>query len=229
MSDPLATQREFDLAAAGASERVDGGWILTTPEYSASWELNKVLLEPGADAAAVAAAVRLADLHFDGWGHRRVSVPLPAEPVAAPAGWESEELLLMVWPGAPPRRPAAVRDITADELFAARLADGAPEELCRIQAPFDRSPGARPLALFEDDGIAAWCVVHGGAIDDVWVPESRRGRGLGRLITTAAVAAGGWFLLCDVDDPRPQGLYRSMGFEDAGRMVNLTRRYVAAP
>ena len=69
--------------------------------------------------------------------------------------------------------------------------------------------------------------MHGGAIDDVWVLEDRRGRGLGRALTTAALAAGGWFLLCDVDDPRPQGLYRAMGFTDAGRVVNLTRRYVA--
>ena len=229
MRDPLATQREFDLAAAGEHQRVDGAWILTTPEYSVSWELNKVLLEEGADAAAVARGVRLADEHFDGWGHRRVSVPLPSEPVAAPDGWDREELLVMVWPGEPPPRPAAVRDITAEELFAARLADGAPEELCRIQTPFDRAPGAHPLALFEDESIAGWCVVHGGAIDDVWVLERCRGRGLGRLLTTAAVAVGGWFLLCDVGDPRPQGLYRSMGFEDAGRVVNLTRRYVAAP
>ena len=42
--------------------------------------------------------------------------------------------------------------------------------------------------------------------------------------TAAAEAAGGWYLLCDVADPRPQGLYRSEGFVETGRVVQLTRR-----
>ena len=70
--------------------------------------------------------------------------------------------------------------------------------------------------------MLAWAQLANGAIDDVWVWPDARGRGLGRAVTAAAVAAGGWFLGTAVR-PRPQGLYRSLGFEERGRLVQLTR------
>jgi GNAT superfamily N-acetyltransferase len=79
--------------------------------------------------------------------------------------------------------------------------------------------GARTLAM----GTVAWAVVANGCIDDVYVVEPERGRGLGRLITAAALAHGGWFLWTAEDDPRPQTLYRSLGMETIGRVVQLTR------
>jgi GNAT superfamily N-acetyltransferase len=200
-----------------------------TPEFPTSWEVNKVALEPGARPADVGRAISLAEERFGAFAHRRVSVPDPAAEVVAPDGWQIETLLAMRWDGPAPDRPAGVEDITPDELFAARVHAGAPAEWARIQTPFDAGPGTRPLALLEDGEIRAWCVIHGGGIDDVYVLPPHRGRGLGRAISVAAVAAGGWFLTCDAADPRPQGLYRSLGFVDAGRLVHLTRRYVAAP
>jgi ribosomal protein S18 acetylase RimI-like enzyme len=223
VTDAVAAQIESDCAVAGRVERVEGAVVLLTPDFSSSWELNKVRLDPGAGPEEVARGIELAEEFFAGFAHRRVCVPLPEGEVVAPPGWQTEELLLMVWSGGEPPWPEGVRDITADELFSLRVAAGSTLELARIQAPFDTAPDARALALFEADEARGWCVLHGGCIDDVYVHAADRGRGFGKAITLAGVAAGGWFLLCDVDDPRPQGLYRALGFTDAGRVVNLTR------
>lgn len=78
--------------------------------------------------------------------------------------------------------------------------------------------GARTFAI----GEIASAVVANGCIDDVFVIETERRRGLGRTMTTAALAAGGWFLWCLEDDPAPQALYRSLGMTVAGRVVQFT-------
>jgi ribosomal protein S18 acetylase RimI-like enzyme len=222
--EALEAQREFDLAVAGAHERVDGGWLLLTPEFSRSWELNKVLLDPGAGATEVARGIALAEERYDGFEHRRVCVPDPREEVVAPPGWQAEVLLVMLGPDRRPPWPEAVREVDPQTLYDARVAAGATPDDARLQIPFGNGPDARPLAHYEDGAITGWCELHGGSIDDVWVLEPHRGRGIGRALTRAAMAAGGWFLLCDEADPRPQTLYRSLGFTDAGRVVNLTRR-----
>ena len=223
MPDPHAAQREFDFGVAETVERVDGGWVMLTPEYSRSWELNKVLLEPGASADVVERALALCEERFDGFAHRRVCIPAPGEDIVAPSGWKVEDLLVMEWRGEPPAWPEDVREIDVDTIYAARVAGGMSPADARLQLPFGRAAASRPLAIFEDGEIGGWCEVHEGSIDDVWVLEPRRGRGLGRRLTQAGLAAGGWFLLCDRDDPLPQGLYRSLGFVETGRVLNLTR------
>ncbi len=92
-----------------------------------------------------------------------------------------------------------------------------------MQLAFARYPGARAVAVRRDGAFVAWAQVAAGCIDDVYVVPPLRGHGLGRAITRAAMAAGGWFLFTEVADPRPQALYRSLGFEEAGRLVQLTR------
>ena len=93
-----------------------------------------------------------------------------------------------------------------------------------MQVAFGSYPGSRALGVRRDGVFVAWAQVAEGCIDDVHVVPPLRGQGLGRAITLAAVAAGGWFHFTDVEDPRPQTLYRSLGFVDAGRAVQLTRR-----
>jgi ribosomal protein S18 acetylase RimI-like enzyme len=86
-----------------------------------------------------------------------------------------------------------------------------------MQLAFASFPGARCVGIRREGRFVAWAQVVNGAIDDVWVFEPLRGQGLGRAVTTAAIACGGWFLWTDAADPRPQALYRSLGFAEAGR------------
>ena len=223
----------YDALIAGCSERVAGGLMLRSPRFPASWDLNQVVLEPGADAAAVARALELAEERLAGADYRRVTVFGPAEEVAAPPGWEKAVLLVMLLPeGDAPSWPPSVRVVDPAELDEPRLevwrALAGPErapQLAEMQRAFATGPGARCLAIYAGAGdLAGWCQVHAGGIDDVWIVERHRGRGLGKTLVRGAMAAGGWYLNCDVNDPRPQGLYRKLGFRDAGVIVQLTRR-----
>jgi GNAT superfamily N-acetyltransferase len=133
-----------------------------------------------------------------------------------PLGFRTvERSLLMAFEGEPPAMPPEVGELPhpqhqGEEAYADQL-----EELHRRQA----AAGARTFGIER----TAWAVVANGCIDDVWVEEPRRGEGLGRIVMTAALAAGGWFLWCLEDDPRPQTLYRSLGLRETGRVVQLTR------
>jgi len=96
-------------------------------------------------------------------------------------------------------------------------------ELTDMQEAFASFPGAVCVAVVRDGSAVAWAQVANGAIDDVYVEPAARGQGLGRAVTIAAVACGGWFLWTDAADPRPQGLYRSLAFAAHGRLLQLTR------
>jgi GNAT superfamily N-acetyltransferase len=230
----FAARLEVDAATAGRSVRVPGGTLLRSPRFPNSWDLNQVVLDPGAGPAEVAAAMELVERELAGAAHRRISIFDPAAPVVAPDGWELEEQLIMLWPAERPAPawPPGVSEVGVEVLRQPHLemwrSEGivdAAEELADMQLAFGGFTGARSVAARAsgDGRVLAWAQVANGAIDDVWVWPDARGRGLGRAVTAAAVAAGGWFLGCDLADPRPQGLYRSLGFEERGRLVQLTR------
>ena len=202
-----AARLEADARAADTRTEIAGGTRLSTPALPDIWDLNVAMLAPWATDADVAAAAEL-DV-------RRITLFRDYDgPV--PAGFATvERCLLMTYEGEPPPPPAETAEIAypqheGEEAYADQIA-----ELHRRQA----AAGARTYGI---DGVA-WAVVANGCIDDVWVVEDRRGEGLGRVVTTAALAAGGWFLWCLEDDPRPQTLYRSLGLREAGRVVQLTR------
>jgi ribosomal protein S18 acetylase RimI-like enzyme len=229
----FAARLEVDALTAGSTARVPGGTLLRSPRFPVSWDLNQVVLDPGAGPSEVATAIEVVERELEGAAHRRISVFAPAAPVVAPDGWEREEQLIMVVPAEapPPAWPEAVEEVDVEALRAPHvemwraeeLADAA-QELADMQLAFGSFPGARSLAARSPEGgVLAWAQVANGAIDDVWVWPAERGRGLGRAVTAAAVAAGGWFLGTDVQDPRPQGLYRSLGFVEVARLVQLTR------
>lgn len=228
---PYALRLAVDRHVAERSSEVPGGVLLRSTRFPSSWDLNQVVLAPGAGAAEVVAGLELAEAALDGAAHRRVTVPAPAEPVEAPDGWLFEELLLMTYEGDPPGWPADVLEVDARELHRARLemwrtiadSDEVAVELAEMQLAFASYPGGRALGVRRDGAFVAWAQVAEGCIDDVYVIPSLRGAGLGRAVTRAAVAAGGWYLFTDVADPRPQELYRSLGFREAGRLVQLTR------
>ena len=188
-----------DVAVAGASEPVPGGVRLHCAALPQVGDLNAVLLGPGSTDGDLAAAVA--------GDARRVSV---FRDVAVPDGWRGLRLVVMTAPSPPPDMPAGIEDArgarTDDPIWDAFVA-----------------AGARTLGIRSDGEWAGWAMVIEGCIDDVYVDERRRGRGLGRMLTQAAQAAGGWFLWCLEDDPVPQHLYRSLGFTQVGTAVQLSR------
>jgi ribosomal protein S18 acetylase RimI-like enzyme len=223
----LAARLAVDRAVAASGAPHAGGTLLRTPGWPSSWDLNRLVLAPGSGDAEVAAALGGLETTT-----RRITLPLPPGAVAVPDGWDAEELLVMLWPREPLEWPEGVVEVTGRDLHPARSAlwsawvdDAASaEQLAAMQLRFAEQPGGRCVAVRDGERFVAWAQVVEGWIDDVWVDEDRRGQGLGRAVTTAAVAAGGWILSTDVADPRPQGLYRSLGFAEAGRIVQLTRR-----
>lgn len=203
----FAARVAADARSADSAEDIGGGVLLRTPSLPDIWDLNVAMLGPGASDADVAAACELEV--------RRVTI-FRDYSGSVPPSFDVERSLLMVREGPPPPVPPEVVEVDGplmheEDEHAAQMA-----EMHRRQA----AAGARTFAI----GKVASAVVADGCVDDVFVVESERGRGLGRTITTAAVAHGGWFLWTEAADPRPQGLYRSLGFAEAGRVVQLTRR-----
>ncbi len=223
LAESFAARLAADVAVAGAAEALDGGATqLRSARFPVSRDLNALWLAPGARPPAVAAAVARAP--------RRVIAPAPAGPVAA-EGWRTDEQLVLLHDGsAPEAPPVVVEALDPLALHPARLGvwgtldAGHAEELAAMQLAISRSAGARSLAVLEDGDPAAWCVVVGGCVDDVWVQPARRGQGLGRAILRAAVAGGGWYLWSDADNAAALALYGSEGFAVAGRVALLTPR-----
>jgi predicted GNAT family acetyltransferase len=92
----------------------------------------------------------------------------------------------------------------------------------------------RYFAAFDGDAVCAYAKLRHrdgvAQVEDVVVLPEQRGNGLGRLVTTAALAAGMQlapellFIAAD-DDDWPKQLYERLGFEPVGR----TRMYHLLP
>jgi ribosomal protein S18 acetylase RimI-like enzyme len=220
-----------DEAAVDEVRRVADppGTLLVSRGFPASYDLNRLVLELGGGDIARACAVAAEALPHA--ARPRVTAWAPGGPVSHP-GWEREEQLVMVFHGEPPPWPDGVEEVPAARLHRPRLAawraegtvpDAVAIQLSAMQTHAVEAAGGRCVAAVEDGATVAWANALRGSVDDVWVTPERRGHGLGRAVVSAALAAGGWHLTCDVDDPRPQGLYRSLGFREVGRLVHLTR------
>jgi ribosomal protein S18 acetylase RimI-like enzyme len=218
-----AARVAVDAAAATTTTEVTGGVVLSTPDLPSIWDLNQVMLAPGANAALVEET-----LHTLPPDTKRVTVFEPSDPVSAVRGFKVERCLLMVAGEEATAWPDGVEQVQAAELRETRVLaytdEDSPSDA--LGAMFDRfatAPGALMVGAHIDGEWAAWTSVANGAIDDVWVQPAFRGRGLGRAVSQAALAAGGWFLWTDVADPVPQSLYRSLGMREIGTVVLLTR------
>ena len=208
-----AARLEADAAAADATEPIAGGTLLRTPELPDIWDLNAALLGPGSTGADVLAA-----LGTD--GVPRVTVFADCRMEAD--GWRREDDLLMVRGEDAVAAPDGVREVEPAVLAPVRIADAFGPQ---IAAMHDRyaAAGVRTFAWLEDGVPLAWSALANGCVDDVETVPTARRRGLGRAVTAAALAAGGWFLWCSREDPVPQHLYRSLGMEVAGTVVQFTR------
>lgn len=220
IADAYAALVAGDGRIATSCEAVEGGVRLRMPELPDIRDNNAAVLAPGADRALVAGLLA-ADPQL-----RRVIAFGPAEDLAVD-GWDAQPMLVMARDGEAPDWPAGVARVDVAVLRAARaeaLAGFPAGEREQMRALQERQAAVGTLVAVLREGRAlAWAQVLAGVVDDVFVVPEARGTGLGRAVVRAAMSAGGRFLVVDEANDVALGLYRSLGFADAGRLLELTR------
>jgi ribosomal protein S18 acetylase RimI-like enzyme len=201
------------------------------------------------DGVGAAELVADADRVLSGFDHRQVVVahePLwrTLEDDFAAAGWTRDAIVYMTHERPPDRMVdvAAVRQVSHDEVHAAEerfLRDEpgtttpqARRQVMQHNRHIGELLGERCFAAYEGAAVCAYAKLrHRDAIaqvEDVAVAPERRGAGLGRLVTSAALAAGLalepelLFIVADEED-WPKDLYGRLGFEPAGRIRGFLR------
>jgi len=208
-----------DGRVATTCEPVAGGVRLRMPELPAIRDYNALVLAPGVDLAAVIELVAR-DLKV-----RRVIAFDPAGELALES-WSRDTVMAMGLSRPEPFAwPDDVAEVDVDALRDARAEaeyfQGVPaSEMEQLRA---LAEVARLVAVRRDGRPLAWAQVLAGIIDDVYVMPEARGQGLGRAVMAGALAAGGRWLVVDADNAPAVGLYESLGFVEAGTVVQLTR------
>lgn len=201
------------------------------------------------DGVSATELVADADRILTGFDHRQVVVEHESlwrtlEADFAAAGWTRDAILYMTHERPPDRMPglAAVREVSHDDVQAAEdrfLRDEpgtATPEARRQVMQHNRHIGAllgeRCFAAYDGDAVCAYAKLrHRDAVaqvEDVAVAPEHRGAGLGRLVTSAALAAGLalepelLFIVADEED-WPKELYGRLGFDPAGRIRGFLR------
>ena len=204
---------------------------------------NLLWVTAGAGAVGAGEIMADADRVLADFEHRWVVVdqePLwraLSEPFTV-AGWGVQTHLFMTHRRPPDRMPPldAVREVTHEDLRAAEMRYMVSQLWCTSLEParqviehHRRVGGAldeRCFAIRHGDEVIAHAKLrHRDAIaqvEDVVVQEEHRGAGLGRLVTTAALAAGlalepELMFIVAADDDWPKELYARLGFQPAGR------------
>jgi ribosomal protein S18 acetylase RimI-like enzyme len=156
----------------------------------------------------------------------------------AAAGWGVQTHLVMTHRRAPDRVPplGAVREVGHEDIRAAELRYMESQPWCTSPEPardvlehhlrIGRVLNERCFAIFDGDEVCAYAKLRQrdgiAQVEDIVVFAEHRGSGLGRLVTTAALAAGLalepelLFIVAD-DHDWPKELYARLGFEPAGR------------
>jgi len=246
----LAFIRSFEERRARRVVPFRFGKALFDDELPRAWDLNLLAVQPGPGAEPTAEQLIEDADRIQGGAeleHRKLEV-LDEElgerlaPRFAERGWTVVRDLIM------PRVRETdlvdtylIREVSGEELAPTwaegiRSAPWADEETVRqlVAAQFLRRKAARVryFAAFEGGQVAGYCELFSdgktGQIESVLtVPEYRR-RGHGRAVVTKALEVSRamghslTFLRAHEDD-WPKELYRSIGFETAGRVLTFTR------
>jgi len=234
-----AFMRHSEEGVCDEVARTAHGTALLTPSLPLVWQVNAIRVEdPGASADELAAE---ADAVQAAFGHRKLIVhdeELGARlaPELEKAGWNSYRVLIMLRRRQPDRRPEPAaggevnRKVGAAALAAFRREqpfgwqDKAVRQLAEMDARYDRVLAARDFASPPDDPACACRLYrHDGLaqVDEVGTVHARRGRGHARAAvavaadTAASEGCEHVFMVTDAAD-WPQGLYRSLGFDEIG-------------
>ncbi len=201
------------------------------------------------DGVGTAELVADADRVLSDFAHRQLVVE--HEPLwrslrddLAAAGWQTEATLYMTHERTPDRMPdlGAVREVGHDDIFAAEdrflrdeqatAAQDARRQVMAHNRHIGELLGERCFAAYAGDDVCAYAKLRHrdgvAQVEDVAVLPEHRGAGLGRLVTSAALAAGLalepelLFIAAD-DEDWPKELYGRLGFEPAGRIRGWLR------
>jgi GNAT superfamily N-acetyltransferase len=229
-----------------------GPALLFDPAPS-SWDLNFVAVDAPPEPSAFALIAQEADRVQVRLAHRLAIVDADVPELARAAraaGWQADCHVAMVAARDPdPSREPAGRvdpvaeEVTRDairELRAASLREWSPmddatvEEILLADAAIAEVGGERVFATREDGRIVAAARLYAdagarvGQIEDVFTAATHRGRGHGRAVVLAALAASRaaghdlTFLWADAAD-WPARMYGRLGFDEIGRRWRLRR------
>lgn len=244
----LAFELGAHTRAAGRVEPLRYGQAFLTERLPHVYWANMVWVSArhGVGAAELVAD---ADRILSGFAHRQLVIEQESlwctlEADFAAADWEREAVLYMTHERPPDRMPdlAAVREVGHDEIHAAEdrfLSDepGTVDPRARRQVMAHNRHigellGERCFAAYDGDAVCAYAKLRHSdgvaQVEDVAVAPEQRGAGLGRLVTSAALAAGLalepelLFIVADEED-WPKELYGRLGFEPAGRIRGFLR------
>lgn len=165
------------------------------------------------------------------------------------AGLERDAILYMAHERPPDRMPdlAAVREVSHDDIHAAEerflrdepgtTAPQARQQVMQHNRHIGELLGERCFAAYDGEAVCAYAKLrHRDAVaqvEDVAVLPEHRGAGLGRLVTSAALAAGLalepelLFIVADEED-WPKELYARLGFVPTGSTRGFLRPPPAA-
>jgi ribosomal protein S18 acetylase RimI-like enzyme len=251
-TEPFARALAFELGAhTRAAARIEplryGRAFLQERLPHVYWA--NMLWVSAPDDVGTAELIADADRILSGFAHRQVVVEQESlwrtlEDDFATAGWTRDAIVYMTHERPPDRMPdlAAVRRVGHDEVAAAeerflRDEPGTTTPQARRQVVAHNRHigellGERCFAAYDGDAVTAYAKLrhrNGVAqVEDVAVAPEHRGSGLGRLVTSAALAAGLalepdlLFIVADEDD-WPKELYGRLGFEPAGRIRGFLR------
>ena len=216
------------------------GTVVRATRYPRYYDFNAVRVEDDAQMSQQALTA-FADDALRGLAHRGVDFELAqaGETLRSgflASGWKATRLLWMRHEASPPPAPdVVIEEVAYDAVNDLRLAwhhEDSPSE-----DPTDFHSWAREIALRrntqllavrEAGSLVAFAQLErdsGAAeIAQAHVHPSRRGAGLGRAVTLAAIAAAGdvrdlW--ICADDEGRPKELYTRLGFRPAWATIEF--------
>ena len=218
------------------------GTVVRATRYPTYYDFNVVCVhdEPELSAASL---IAFADEALDGLDHRRVDFDRAdvAETLAAgfaTAGWDTLRRVVMRHRGSRPGAPAGVARVdydAAEHLRMAWLREDFPDldfsGFPAVAKEVALRLGTETYAVHGDDGDAIGFaeVQRDGTsaeVRRVYVDAAHRGRGLGTLLTQAAMHAAGdaddLWILADAQG-RPQRLYARLGFFPTWWTVHFQR------
>jgi GNAT superfamily N-acetyltransferase len=209
------------------------------------WFFNSLRVEGPDTGVSADALVHAADVVQGHLDHRLVEVEDEAagrrlRPGFEALGWAAERLAWLELEGVPAGAPE-LEEVPFPETRPLRLEwasgsvwDTDPEARLRFSEHEDRTAGLRGsrALIARDEGGAAVGFASfrrdgdTAEIEQVYVTESRRGRGIGGALVTAAVRAAGapaTFIVAD-DEGDSKRLYQRLGFREAWIQHVFTRR-----